>query len=72
MGRPLETYDFTVRSGRGRRWKYCIIGCGNGRVIATGMEPSRHGARYRAERALFEALLTSAKLRGHMLQRPWC
>lgn len=39
------------RRGRGR-WKWCVCAAG-GKVLMSGSECSRAGARYKAERALF-------------------
>lgn len=54
-------YDIVLKQrGRGRwKWSVCEVG---GETLMSGSEGSRASARYKAERALFLLLCTSASL----------
>ena len=54
-GRMPPVYDYVINP-RGRRWEYRVVDYA-GQIVEFGSERSRLAARYRAERALFAALL---------------
>jgi hypothetical protein len=58
MPAQFQTFEATVRKRR-RTWRWYIC-TAEGNVVMQGSDPSRPGARYQANRALFMLLLNSA------------
>lgn len=52
-------FDILLKRRARGRWKWCVCAAG-GKVLMSGSECSRAGARYKAERALFLLLCASA------------
>jgi hypothetical protein len=57
MPAQFQTFEATVRKRR-RSWRWYIC-TAEGNVVMMGSDPSRPGARYQANRALFMLLLNS-------------